>query len=56
MFFAAGASSQLLPGCVLQGLFDELVKLALEGAIVFDPALAFFGRLLTDGLSGPLAL
>jgi len=56
MFFAAGASSQLPPGCVLQGLFHELVKLALEGAIVFDPALAFFGRLLTDGLGGPLAL
>ena len=54
--FAAGACSQILPGCVLQGLVGDLVELALEGAVVFDPPLAFFGGLLTDGLGGPLAL
>ena len=39
VFFSAGASSQILPGCVLQGLVRDLVELALEGAVVFDPPL-----------------
>ena len=53
--FCSWSLSRLLPRCVLQGFFDDLVELALEGAIVFDPALAFFGRLLSDGLGGPLS-
>ena len=46
----------LIPGGIDQGVLGDLVEFVLQSPIVIDPALAFFGGLLTDGLGGPLAL